>query len=149
MNWLDEAEKLLTLAACLHLIQLPTTSWLAKRSLKLHLELKRLSSLNVAVVLVFMGAVTFLLVGLAWVVLTHGRAMLSTELGRDLCLVLGLFWLARAAAQVWLYRLWPMCRTERAIYFGLLGLYGLMATSYATAYAVATANEGQAQEVAA
>ncbi len=144
MNWLHEAEKLLTLAACLHLVQLPTTSWLAKRTLKLHFEIKRLSRLNVAVVLIFMGAVTFLLVGLAGVVLMHGRALLSTALGRDLCLVLALFWVARAAAQVWLYHLWPKSRAEHTIYFGLLGLYGLLATSYATAYAAAALGGGEA-----
>jgi len=124
----------LTLAASLHLLQLPTTSWLARRCLKLPEELARLSRLNVRIVLIFMGAVSFLVVALAALVIAFAERLLSDPLGRALCLTLGLFWLARTSAQLWLYRVWPRQRRGGVIYLALLGLYGFLALSYLGAF---------------
>lgn len=130
MSALFEPATWLTLAASLHLLQLPTTSWLGRRILKLPEDLSRLSPLNRRIVLVFMGAVSFLVLALAALVIAFAERLLGDPLGRGLCLTLGLFWLARASAQIWLYRWWPRQRQGGVSYFALLGLYGFLALSY-------------------
>jgi len=134
MNACVEPASWLTLAASLHFLQLPVTSWLARRCLGLPAELARLSRLNQRIVLIFMGAVSFLVVALAVLVIAFSERLLNDPLGRALCLVLGLFWFARATAQVWLYRVWPRQRRGGLIYVALLGLYGFVALSYLAAY---------------
>lgn len=140
MSALSEPASWLTLAASLHFLQLPTTSWLAKRCLGLPAELASLSRLNLRIVLIFMGAVSFLIVALAALVIAFSERLLADPLGRGLCLVLGLFWLARATAQIWLYRLWPRERRGGVIYMALLGLYGFLALSYLAAYGSSAAS---------
>ena len=134
MSHFLEPSAWLTMAASLHLLQLPTTAWLARRRLALASELLRLSTLNQRIVLIFMGAVSFLVIGLAVVVLCFSHDLLALPVGRALCLTLGTFWTTRALAQVWLGSVWPQQRRGRVSYIVLLALYTLLALLYMGAW---------------
>jgi hypothetical protein len=130
-----QVELLLAIAGTLHFLQIPSMRYLSRGALKLATELERLSALNARLMRLFMGAVMLLLLSLGALVALEPAMWLDSVLGRRLLALLTLFWLLRALAQAWLWRLWP--RSERALFFALWGLYASLALSYGVAALVA------------
>jgi len=126
----SSAEVLLITAGALHYLQIPSMAYLRRGALKLESDLKLLTPVNARIVRVFVLAVMLLLLGLGASAMTQPHAWLDSPLGTFLSLLLGGFWVARAAAQVWLFRVWPAGYGNRSLYFGLLALYAYLAVSY-------------------
>jgi hypothetical protein len=124
------AELLLMTAGALHYLQIPSMAYLRRGALKLESDLRRLTPVNARIVRVFVFAVMLLLLGLGALAMTQPQAWLESSLGTFLSLLLGGFWIARAAAQIWLFRVWPAGSGNRSLYFGLLLLYAYLAFSY-------------------
>jgi hypothetical protein len=124
------AELLLMTAGALHYLQIPSMAYLRRGALKLESDLRRLTPVNARIVRVFVLAVMVLLLGRGATAMTQPEAWLDSALGTFLSLLLGGFWIARAAAQVWLFRVWPAGSGNRSLYFGLLALYTYLAFSY-------------------
>jgi len=127
---MSRPELLLTIAGSLHFLQIPSTSHLARRLLKLGPDLAKLSPLNLRIVRIFMAAASLLILGLGIIVVWRANEIVSTPLGRSLCALLVLFWSARAAAQVWLRSVWPRGGQGNFWYFALLAIYLTVALSY-------------------
>jgi hypothetical protein len=125
-----DREALLAVLGLLHFLQLPSTAFLARGTLKLKRELKWLSALNQRIVLVFVAAVSFLLLGLGALLAWRAHAFATTLLGYWLCALLSAFWSARAAAQLWLFSVWPRGQGARRWYWGLFCLYLSLAGGY-------------------
>lgn len=123
-------EWLLMTAGCLHFLQIPSTAHLARRLLGLRPDLAKLSPINGRIVRVFVAAASILILGLGVIVVSHTRELLSTDIGRHLCVLLVLFWSGRAAAQIWLRRVWPREAHGNFWYFALLTVYLTIALSY-------------------
>lgn len=127
---LETAEVLLITAGALHYLQIPSMAYLRRGALKLESDLARLTPVNARIVRVFVVAVMLLLLGLGASAMAQPDAWLSSPLGTFLSLLLGGFWVARAGAQIWLFRVWPAGSSNRSLYFGLLALYTYLALSY-------------------
>ena len=125
-----DREALLTVLGLLHFLQLPSTAYLARGTLQLKRELEWLSTLNQRIVLVFVAAVSFLLLGLGALLAWRAHAFATTALGHWLCALLAAFWSARAGAQLWLFSVWPRGLRNRGWYWGLLCLYLSLAVGY-------------------
>jgi hypothetical protein len=130
---MSRPELLLTGAGCLHFLQIPSTSHLARRMLKLGPDLAKLSAINGRIVRVFVGATSLLILGLGLTVVTRAKDVAGTPLGQSLCTLLAVFWSARVAAQLWMRRVWPKDGHAQFWYFALLGIYLALALSYAGA----------------
>src|SRR6186713_2385206 len=61
---MSHSELLLTIAGCLHFLQIPSTSHLARRLLKLGPDLAKLTPINARVVRIFVAAASLLILGL-------------------------------------------------------------------------------------
>jgi len=126
-------ELLLTTAGALHFLQIPSTSHLARRMLKLSPDLAKLTPINGRIVRIFVAATSLLILGLGLTVVCYAKDVASTPLGRTLSTLLAVFWSARVAAQIWLHPVWPRDAQGRFWYFALLGVYLTLAFSYAGA----------------
>ena len=140
---MSQPEMLLTVAGCLHFLQIPSTSYLARRMLNLGPDLAKLSPINGYIVRIFLGATSLLILGLGLIVVGHARDVAGTPLGQTLCTLLAVFWTARVAAQLWMRRVWPKDAHGQFWYFALLGIYVTLALSYAGAR-ILTASAGPA-----
>ncbi|MEI9938747.1 MAG: hypothetical protein WDO69_16130 [Pseudomonadota bacterium] len=127
------AESLLIGAGCLHFLQIPSTSHLARRMLNLGPDLAKLSPLNGRIVRIFVGAASLLIFGLGLTVVCRAQEIAGTPLGQTLCWLMTVFWSARALAQVWLRRVWPKDAHANFWYFALLTVYLALSVSYAGA----------------
>lgn len=124
------SELLLTIAGSLHFLQIPSTAHLARHLLHLGPDLAKLSPINLRIVRIFVAAASCLILGLGVIVVSHASEIASTRLGRSLCVLLVLFWCARAIAQVWLRPVWPRAARGSFWYGALLTLYVTLALSY-------------------
>ena len=79
---MSRPELLLTIAGSLHFLQIPTTSHLARRLLKLGPDLAKLSPLNLRIVRIFMAAASLLILGLGIIALLVPPAVWGWSLVR-------------------------------------------------------------------
>jgi len=131
------AESVLIGAGVLHFLQIPSTSHLARTLLHLGPDLAKLSPLNGRIVRIFVAAASLLIFGLGLTVVCRAREIADTPLGQALCLLMTVFWTARASAQLWLRRVWPKQAWANFWYFALLTIYVTLAVSYASALLIA------------
>jgi len=127
---MSHPELLLTTAGCLHFLQIPSTSHLARRLLALGPDLAKLRPINARIVRIFVAAASLLILGLGVTVVWRAKEMAFTPLGRTLCVLLVVFWSARAAAQIWLRGVWPRDAHGNFWYFALLSVYLTIAVFY-------------------
>ena len=100
----SSAETVLFAAGALHYLQIPSMAYLRRGALKLEGDLAKLTPVNARIVRIFVFAVMMLLLGLGASAMTQPEAWLGSPLGTFLSLLLGGFWVARASAQLWLFR---------------------------------------------
>jgi hypothetical protein len=108
--------------------------YLSRGALELDSDLRRLTPINARLMKLFIAATMLLLLGLGVSAFSQPQAWLQSELGRSLTLLLACFWLGRALCQAWLRGVWPQGRVNRAILFGLWGLYALLALGYSVLF---------------
>lgn len=91
-------------------------------------DLRSLTFLNRAVMQVLNISLTAAFAIFAWISLRHADQLIATDLGRDLLLLMTLFWLARAVQQIVFFKLRVWGSWAFLAYF-LLGavLYGIPA----------------------
>ncbi len=119
------------------LIQAPATAILAsRRVLGLGAEIGALSPINGNIVRVLGGAAVGLLLGLGSLVALFPADMASTGLGRALAGMLGAFWTARLAVQLWYGRTWPA--RVRGWHWFLCTVFAVQGPGYCAAYLLAT-----------
>jgi hypothetical protein len=125
-----EPSGLLMLSGALHFLQIPSMYVLSRGGLNLTRDLEELSPINARLVVLFVAALTLLLLGLGGLVVFQHQQLLSSAFGRGVCWLLGVFWSLRVAAQCWLKSAWPMKGSGSKLYYGLLVLYAYLALSY-------------------
>ncbi|HEY8943765.1 MAG TPA: hypothetical protein VIM73_05860 [Polyangiaceae bacterium] len=123
---------LLQIAAWLHLCQVPGTWYLARHLIGISAELKLLSRLVSAVVVVLGIAVVLVLVGLGALMALHPRDVLGTRFGVALCASLGVFWLARLGVQFYYYfgLPWPRSKRGRLAHTALASIFATQSAGY-------------------
>jgi len=120
---MSRPELLLTIAGSLHFLQIPSTSYLARRLLELGPDLAKLRPINQRIVRIFIVAASILILGLGMIVISNAPEVARTPLGHALEVLLVAFWGARAAAQVALRSVWPRDSHGGVWYFALLAIY--------------------------
>lgn len=130
-------------AGALHFCQLPGTWFLGKRLLGIDRELKRLSPLVSAIVLVLAVAAVTLLVSLGAFVVVFADELVVSRFGRTLCAFLGAFWGVRLLVQIHYYhRLpWPRCRAGRVAHLLLTLVFAIQAIAYLAGVALGSLAE--------
>lgn len=122
------ADWLITGAAFMHLLQLPSMNALRREYAT---EIASLARFTRAVLVLFASGIVACVVGLASVLLANHGRVLEASLGRDLCTFLAIFWSLRGAAQwallgrVWPHRLRAMHRFLGCFYLSLAVTYSL------------------------
>ncbi len=125
-----ETSALVTLLGSLHFVQLPAMWVLIRGPLALGSELARVAPVTRRVLLLFVIGLIYLLLALGLLLVFSAAHVATSELGRGLSAVLAVFFGLRAAAQIWLYRVWPGGARNRALYFVFGSLYLLLALGY-------------------
>jgi hypothetical protein len=124
-----------TLAALLHLVQLPAM-FVARRVLDWQGELARLAPINQRILAVIAGGIMVCVLGLSMLVLALHGSLLESRAGVGLCVFLSVFWAYRGAVQFWVYaRIWPA--GERWAHHGLCVLFVVLTTAYALSASLA------------
>lgn len=124
-----------TLAAALHLVQLPAM-FVARRVLDWQGELGRLAPINQRILAVIAGGILVCVLGLAALVLALHGQLLESRAGVGLCAFLSVFWAYRGAVQVCVYaRIWPV--GQRWAHHALCLLFAVLTLAYALSVVVA------------
>lgn len=120
------ADWLVTVAAAMHLLQLPSMNALRR---EYALEIACLAPFVRAVLVLFASGIVACVVGLASVLLVNHAEVLDVAVGRSLCTFLAAFWSLRGLAQwtllsrVWPSRLRALHRFLGCFYFSLGAAY--------------------------
>lgn len=89
-------------------------------------DLRSLHPINRGVMQILNLCLTFLFLVVAWISFAHSEDLVGSALGRTLLAAFALFWLLRAAEQVWFFRLrHPASAALFAIFLLGTGLYGV------------------------
>ncbi len=127
---LESSSSSLVFLGALHFLQLPAMALLVRGPLRLKPELDRVSALTRRILLLFVWGLMLLLVGVGALVASCAEELATSRFGQRLCLLLGVCFAARAAAQLWLLPLWPRGVRNRVAYFTLGIIYLTLASGY-------------------
>jgi hypothetical protein len=106
---------LLETAAWLHLLQAPGTWYLARHLVGISQEMKQMSPLVAAIVVVLGASVIVVLVATGLLIALHAEEVLLSSFGRCLSGFLGCFWGARLLIQTWYFHALPWPRTRPGV----------------------------------